>query len=43
MAKGWPVVFLGQQFISILDAKMVGQRIVIVLVNQLRLNGFGYK
>ena len=43
MAEGWPVVFLGQQFASLLNVKMAGQKIVVVTANQLRSNGFGYE
>ena len=43
MAEGWSVVLSGQQFASLLDAKMADQRIVVVTANQLRSNGFGYK
>ena len=43
MAEGWPVVFLSQQLRSLLDAKMTGQKIVVVTANQLCSNGFGYK
>ena len=43
VAEGWPVVFLGQQFVSLLNAKMAGQKIVVVTANQLRSNSFEYK
>ena len=43
VAKGWPVVLLAQQFASLHDAKIAGQKIVVVTANQLCLNGFGYK
>ena len=43
MAEGWPIVFSGQQFASLLNAKMTGQKIVVMMVNQLHLKGFGYK
>ena len=43
VTEGWLVVVLGQQFTSFLDARMTGQRIVVVTANHLRSNGFGYK
>ena len=43
MAELWPVLFLGQQLINFFNAKIASQKIVVVTVNQLRLNCFGYK
>ena len=43
MAEGWPVVFLGQQFANLFNAKMAGQKIILVTANQLYSNSFEYK
>ena len=43
VVKSWPVVLSDQKFASFFNAKMAGQRIVVVTANQLRLNSFGYK
>ena len=43
VAKGWPIVLSDQQFTSLVDVKIAGQRIVMVTANQLCSNGFGYK
>ena len=43
IADGWQIVFLSQKLRSILNAKVFGQKIVMVMANQLRLNNFEYK
>ena len=43
VSESWLKVFLYQQFAGLLDAKIAGQRIVIVALDQLDLNSLGQK
>ena len=41
MAKVWAIVFLGQKLTSFLNAKMAGQKVIVIKANQLFSNNFG--
>ena len=43
MVEGWPIVFLSHKLINLVNAKVAGQKIVLVMVNQLCSNSFRYK
>ena len=43
MTEGWPKLFLRQQLVGFLDAKMAGQKIVMVAVDQLHPDSLEYK
>ena len=43
VSEGWPVVFPSQQLAGLFNAKMAGQRVVVMPADELYPNGLGYK
>ena len=43
VVEGWLRLFSDQKILSLLDTKITAQRIIVITVNQLCSNGFGYK